>query len=334
MDAESYTNLTFSGLLGLFLAIEIFMVAWAVIHWLRARSLWSQVIKREQLDTDRIWSRVKVWSTKPEYALRNLFPRHVYAMMYVDDGSIHLEAQDPVNGHLITTFNRATVATHWCRDRIEFKSQSGSVQVKAVGAGLPVSSPQLTDAFWHQLQPDCWDPFINESRSFESCADRRSKLAILILGVIALVAVIEFVFLNTYWLVDARPYASLWWIPVFATIPWLIWMLRDQVPALEATATALMLAVSVSLVGYIGVKRADQWFGGQTQYQYVLAMNGGRELVPVGADGPVIQLRYANNSWDDIALGSKHSVIVRGGVLGTAQVNFAQLIPNTTASHD
>jgi|GEM_PF-5209320 len=310
--------------LGLLIVLCIGLLIDAVVRWMLARSLWSQVIEREDLASSSAWSRVKVWTGKP-----NFLVRPVYAMMYADDVSIRIESRKPINKQLITTLDRASCASHWRDDFVEFKAAPSAIRIKAIGAGLPVSSIQQTNAFWHLVQPTCADPFDNGVRRVESWADRRSKLVLMALGVIALVALLELLLLDHFWLLSNGLLHKLWWVPVFAAMPIAIGMKRDYVPTMETGAASLMLAVGLAIGGYIGLKRADQWISSPQPQRYVLRVNGDRELFPVSATGPTINLRLASAAWNDVALGSEHTVLVHGGALGTAQINYDQLLPST-----
>jgi hypothetical protein len=147
------------------------------------------------------------------------------------------------------------------------------------------------------------------------------------LAIVGLVAVLEIALLNPYWLIAPGAYTKFGLIPVFAALLLCMRMMNDDVPVVEAGSATLMFAVSLSVAGYIGVKRADQWLSGSAQVTYMLAHRGDRELVPVDSSEPVIKLRLASAVWNDVPLGSQHLVTIRGGLFGTSQVNYVQLLP-------
>lgn len=324
MESGRYTDLAFSIVLVLSLILGMGLLINAFARWLRARSLWNEVMAREALNDQRVWSRVKIWSVPRKH----LFAHPIYAMMYADQEKIRIEAGQPITDQPMMKFDRLNTASHWRCDSVEFKLPDSCIRIKAIGAWIPISSIQQTDAFWRQIQPKTAEPFENGARKIDSCADRRSKIALLTLGLVVLFALTEIVLLDTFWLISAEPFAKIWWIPVFAALPVSIWMIRDLVPPVEAGATALILAVGFAMAGHFGLKRVDQWISNAESQLFVLRVNGDRELVPLHDAGPVINLRAANPVWNEIALGSQHAVTVYGGVLGTSQVDYDQLLPN------
>ena len=323
MELGSYTAPAFGLFLGLSVILCVALLVIATVHWLRARARWAAIIEREGLAGRNDWSRVKVWSGP-----RNRLACPVYALAYVDDQKIRIESGHPINQQLVTIFDRTNSASHWRNDCVEFKAQPSDIRIKAIGAGTPVSSISQTDALWCALQPDTAHPFDNGVRQVESWADRRSKLALLALGIVALVVMIEILFLDAFWLLSSDPFLKIWWIPIFAAMPIAIGMMRDYVPSVEVGAATLMLAIGFALGGHIGLKRVDQWVSTPEPRLYVLRINGDRELVPANALGPAIGLSSASSVWNDIALGSQHTVMIHGGVLGTAQINYDRLLPS------
>lgn len=304
------------------------------VRWLFARRFWSAVIKRENLDSERVWCRVKVNVVSPDGSWLDWFSWPTYALVYLDRDQITLQADSLVNGAHQLTFARESCVMGWHGDQLALQSGSEWIHLRAAGCWSRSRATQKIESLWRNLQPEQWQPYGRSFSSlrFDLIANSRTVTGLFVLILLLAYPLIEVFVTNPYWLLDVGPYTWLWWVLVLAAVPIALWLIRGGVPTAAAGIFAGLIALALPFSGYAAVKRIDQWVSEPTQYRYMLVEYNGRQLIPLNADKPAIHLLNAKARpiWDHIALGTEHQITLYGGVLGTVQIDVGSMLPNPT----
>ena len=137
-------------------------------------------------------------------------------------------------------------------------------------------------------------------------------------------AIVDGVILDRHELLD--PAQAFWGLPLVLVLalPFLGWMRASRVPAREAAAITVLLAVGLAAAYLPAVKRLDQVFAGGAQ-AHAYRLGPGGILAPVDPGPPAIDhSRYARY-WEQFEPGSLHDFQLVRGPLGLWQLDRSDL---------